>query len=126
MVEKASDSRLIALRDRFGLLAPEEAWSVLQRLTWLATTPEAVKLMNQAVDDVLSKEERPAKTETRIELIGAPPDLPPGKYDGVIVGVNETTEDDIGVLTLRYQFVDPSECTGANDGTCPKHPDVCI
>lgn len=50
---KASDDRLILLRDRFGLLSPETAWAVLQRLTWIHQTGEAVTLMNQAVDDVL-------------------------------------------------------------------------
>lgn len=126
MVEKASDARLIALRDRFGLLSPDEAWSVLQRLTWLATTSEAVKLMNQAVDDVLSAVKSPRTTETRIELVGVPVDLPPGTYDGVVVGVDEEIADDHGVLTLRYQYIEPTECSGASDGTCPKHPDVCI
>lgn len=66
----------------------------------------------------------------RTELVGVKSDLPPGNYDGVIVSADSTIEDDHGVLTLRYALGDlplpetPLECNGANDGTCPKHPEV--
>ena len=51
-VEKAPDRVLIGLRDRCGLLSPETAWHVLQRLTWLSPLTDTVGLMHTAIDDV--------------------------------------------------------------------------
>lgn len=48
----ASTAELIRLRDRLGLLKHETAWQVLQRLTWLWQSPEAIATINQAIDDV--------------------------------------------------------------------------
>lgn len=139
MIEKASEANLIALRDRCGLLTPKQAWEVLQRLTWIGQTPVHVTLMNRAIDDVEQNE--PHRDETypspdseiwkvRTELVDVKSDLPPGAYDGVVVGVDSSIQDDHGVMTLRYALGDidlpepPIECNGANDGTCPKHPEI--
>ncbi|HEV2174247.1 MAG TPA: hypothetical protein VGR71_11805 [Nitrospira sp.] len=64
---QASDVRLIQLRDRCGLLTPDVAWMVLQRLTWIWRTPEAVTLINRAIDDVdnTEAEERPHPSTVR-------------------------------------------------------------
>lgn len=56
-IEKASERHLVALRDRCGLLPPETAWQVLQRLTWIYTIPEAVTKINQAISDVEETDE---------------------------------------------------------------------
>jgi len=40
---------LVNLRDRCGLLSPQDAWEVLQRLTWLNV---GTYVINQAIDDV--------------------------------------------------------------------------
>ena len=66
VTEPASPARLIALRDRLGLLPPDTAWQVLQRLTWIHTTPEAVSLMNRAVDDVLANPAEAGSPESNL------------------------------------------------------------
>jgi hypothetical protein len=54
--ERAPDSSLIRLRDRCGLLAPEQAWQVLQRITWVRPTSDIVDVLNTSIDDVEDKE----------------------------------------------------------------------
>lgn len=49
----ANDPSLVQLRDRIGLLNSGEPREVLQRLTWTFRTPEALAMINRAIDDVI-------------------------------------------------------------------------
>lgn len=51
-IKQTSEAELIKLRDRCGLLTPETAWQVLQRLTWIDPLPHAVEMLNDAITDV--------------------------------------------------------------------------
>lgn len=66
----------------------------------------------------------PVTWRTCVELVDVESDLPPGTYDGVVVGADAKIEDDHGVMTLKMRPISQPECTGANDGTCPKHPEI--
>jgi hypothetical protein len=45
-------NKLVQLRDRIGLLRPEVAQDVLQRLTWLLPNQTSLRFINQAIDDM--------------------------------------------------------------------------
>jgi hypothetical protein len=51
----ANSEQWVKVRDRIGLLEPVVAREVLQRLTWLMSSPER---MTQAIDDVEETRER--------------------------------------------------------------------
>lgn len=69
-------------------------------------------------------ESGPAETfgSTRLELSGVPDDLPPGEHVAVLTDVMLSTDaDGRPQLVMKSKY---AECSGANDGTCPKHPEV--